>query len=450
MIQARLGISIFLESIPRKAHSARTLKKKKPMSNFPMTKIKFIFLITTLASALLLAADQLPFAEPEDVGMSAKKLRGIEQAVGEHLDENHLAGAVTLVLRKGNIVHFEAHGWRDLKSNTPMTKDTLFRIYSMTKPIVSTAVMILHEAGKFELDDAVEDYIPELSSLEVFGKESVVSAKRPMSIRDLLRHTSGLTYGFFGNTSVDQSYQKAKVLDSGDDSSMFAEKLGKLPLLYQPGEDWVYSVAVDVQGVLIERISGKSLDRFLREYLFEPLGMLDTGFHVPPEKRDRFATNYSPHDNGQLQVNDNPATSKYRFPPRFFSGGGGLVSTVEDYARFVQMTLNGGELFGNRILKRATVKEMTRNQLSREAYPIGIGSKRPGVGFGLGYSVRVEASDFDSEARVGEYGWGGAASTHFWVSPEDDLAVITMEQTMPYTWHLESSLKGLVYGAIED
>lgn len=415
-----------------------------------MTKIKFIFLITTLASALLLAADQLPFAEPEDVGMSAKKLRGIEQAVGEHLDENHLAGAVTLVLRKGNIVHFEAHGWRDLKSNTPMTKDTLFRIYSMTKPIVSTAVMILHEAGKFELDDAVEDYIPELSSLEVFGKESVVSAKRPMSIRDLLRHTSGLTYGFFGNTSVDQSYQKAKVLDSGDDSSMFAEKLGKLPLLYQPGEDWVYSVAVDVQGVLIERISGKSLDRFLREYLFEPLGMLDTGFHVPPEKRDRFATNYSPHDNGQLQVNDNPATSKYRFPPRFFSGGGGLVSTVEDYARFVQMTLNGGELFGNRILKRATVKEMTRNQLSREAYPIGIGSKRPGVGFGLGYSVRVEASDFDSEARVGEYGWGGAASTHFWVSPEDDLAVITMEQTMPYTWHLESSLKGLVYGAIED
>ncbi len=416
----------------------------------PMTKITSLFFTSLFTATLVAAAGELPFAPPEDVGMSSAKLRGIEQAVGGHLDKNHLAGAVTLVLRKGNIVHFESHGWRDLKSKTPMTKDAIFRIYSMTKPIVSTAVMMLHEEGKFQLDDAVEDYIPEFSSLKVFNRDGDVATKRPMSIRDLLRHTSGLTYGFFGNSPVDQKYLQAGVLAGSDDSAMFAAKLGELPLLYQPGERWVYSVAVDVQGVLIERISGKSLDRFLRERILEPLGMSDTGFNVPAEKRDRFATNYSPDEKGGLRVNDDPATSNYRFPPRFFSGGGGLVSTASDYAKFVQMMLNGGELFGTRFLKPETVKEMTRNQLSGNAYPIVIGDVRNGVGFGLGYSVRVEDSTFDSDAPVGEYGWGGAASTHFWVSPKDDLAVITMEQTMPYTSSLEFALKGLVYDAIND
>lgn len=396
------------------------------------------------------AAGTLPFAAPEDAGMSSAKLRGIEAAVGEHLDQHHLAGAVTLVLRHGKIVHLEAHGWRDLASRTPMTPDTIFRIYSMSKPIVSVGLMMLHEEGRFELDDPVERFIPEFKGLQVYSKAGNVPTQRPMTIRDLLRHTAGLTYGFFGNSAVDARYREAGVLAPANDSATFIKKLAGLPLLYQPGERWVYSVAVDVQGVLIERLSGRSLDAYLRERILEPLGMLDTGFYVPPEKRARFATNYSPDGNGGLRVRDDPATSAYRFPPRFFSGGGGLVSTATDYARFVQMLLNEGELFGVRLLKPETVREMTRNQLPPAAYPIGVGDHRAGVGFGLGFAVRVEDSDWDPDAHLGEYGWGGAASTHFWISPRDDLAVITMEQTMPYTWHLEFGLKGLIYDAITD
>ena len=415
-----------------------------------MKPIRPLFPIAILFAALSLSAGTLPLAKPEDVGMSSVKLRGIEQAVGTHLDENHLAGAVTLVLRHGKIAHLEAHGWRDLDSRTPMTTDTVFRIYSMSKPIVSAAVMMLVEEGRFQLDDAVEKYIPELKGLKVFENGREVPTKRLMTIRDLLRHTAGLTYGFFGNSPVDQKYRDAGVLAGSDDSAAFAAKIGGLPLLYQPGERWVYSVGVDVQGVLIERVSGMSLDRFLRERIFEPLEMSDTGFNVPVGARDRFATNYSPDDSDGFRVNDDPATSNYRFPPKFFSGGGGLVSTAGDYAKFVQMMLNGGELFGTRFLKTETVSEMTRNQLPDVAYPIGIGDVRNGEGFGLGYSVRVEESDFDSDAHIGEYGWGGAASTHFWVSPKDDMAVITMEQTMPYTWNLETALKGLVYDAITE
>jgi CubicO group peptidase (beta-lactamase class C family) len=411
------------------------------------------FLIAGVAAWVIslptVQADQLPFAWPEDVGMSSARLRQIENAVGEHLDKNHLAGAVTMVLRKGSIVHFEAHGWRDLESKTPMTKDSIFRIYSMTKPMVSAAVMMLVEEGRIQLDDPVGDHVPELVGVKVWTPDGEVDPKRPMSVRDLLRHTAGLTYGFFGNTPVDTAYREAQVLAPVDDAAAFEGKLGKLPLLYHPGEKWVYSVSVDVQGVLIERVSGQSLDRFLRERLFEPLVMRDTGFHVPPEKRDRFVTNYSPDDNGGLRVNDDPATSSYRFPPKFFSGGGGLVSTVADYSKFAQMMLNGGELFGERFLKKETVAYMTRNHLSDSAYPIGIGEDRPGVGFGLGVSVRVETSASEPDSRVGEYGWDGAASTHFWVSPEDELAVITMEQVMPYNSNLTAALKGLVYDALE-
>ncbi len=419
---------------------------KSPQTTLAITTGLALFL-TGFPS--LVQTQEIPFAIPEEVGLSSSKLREIEPVVGNFIDQNKLAGAVTLVLKNGKIAHLEAHGWQDIESRTPMNTDSIFRIYSMTKAIVSTGVMMLVEAGQVDLDDAVADYIPEFKNLNVWTPDGSEAANRPPTVRDLLRHTAGLSYGFFGNTPVDQKYRAAGVLAPSNDSAAFAKKLGQLPLLYQPGSQWVYSVSVDVQGVLIERVSQKSLDAFLRERIFEPLDMRDTGFHVPPEKRSRFATNYSPTPQGALEPNDRTETSSYRFPPRFFSGGGGLVSTARDYARFVQMLLNQGELFGHRIVSPKTIADMTRNQLPDAAYPIGIGDVRDGVGFGLGFSIRVEDSDWDPDGQIGEYGWGGAASTHFWISPKDDLAVITLEQTMPYNWNLEYGLKGLIYDALQ-
>jgi len=378
--------------------------------------------------------------------MNGAKLRQIESAVGKHIDQKELAGAVTLILRKGGIVHLEAHGWRDLASRTPMTTDTIFRIFSMTKPIVSVGVMMLIEEGKIQLDDPIKSHLPQLADLKVLVDEEKVIAKREPTVRDLLRHTAGFTYGFFGTSKVDLLYFQAGILSKANDTAAFLEKVASLPLAYHPGEEWVYSISVDLQGALIEHISGQSLDRFLKERILEPLGMHDTGFHVPAEKRDRFATLYG---DGHRPT-ETTEKSDYRFPPRFFSGGGGMVSTAKDYARFVQMLINGGELFGTRFLKPETIKDMTRNHLEGSAYPIGIGDTRDGFGFGLGFNVVTKKSEYDTDAKVGEYGWGGAASTHFWVSPEDELAVITMEQTMPYTWNLERSLKGLVYDTITE
>ena len=408
---------------------------------------KILFVVAVLVALNIndsCRADSLPFAAPGDVGLDASKLRGIEQVVGEHLDRKELAGAVTLVLRKGSIVHLEAHGWQDIDSQTPMATDTIFRIYSMTKPIVSTAVMMLVDSGQVDLDDPVATHLPQLADLVVLENGKRIPPKRLPTVRDILRHTAGFTYGLFGNSEVDQMYVRAGVLDKKNDTAAFLTTVASLPLAYQPGEKWVYSISVDVQGALVEAVSGQSLDRFLQERILEPLGMEDTGFFVPSEKRGRFASVYN-HDLKPTESND---TSDYRFPPRFFSGGGGMVSTVGDYVRFLQMLLNGGELFGKRLLRESTVRDMTRNQLPEPAFPIGIGDTRDGFGFGLGFNVVTHTSQYDSDARVGEYGWGGAASTHFWVSPGDDLAVITMEQTMPYTWNLERSLKGIVYGAV--
>lgn len=420
-----------------------------PMRSHIATRLWAITLaVSTQLTSLV--GEQLEHAIPEDIGFSSAALRAIEGAVGEHLDQGHLAGAVTLVLKQGKIAHLEAHGWQDLEKRIPMAEDSIFRIYSMTKPIVSTGVMILEEEGLIDLDDPIGDYIPELAELRVHAPDGLVSAEQPVSVRDLLRHTAGMTYGFFGNTAVDVKYRELGVLNPTDDATAFVNKLARLPLLFQPGKGWNYSVSVDVQGVLIERVSGVSLDRFLQERIFEPLEMSDTGFHVPIEKRHRFTTHYNTSNPSKIEVADSPLTSNYRFPPKFYSGGGGLVSTAKDYAHFVQMLINKGELFGNRILSKQSVAEMTRNQLPTEAYPIGIGESRPGVGFGLGFSVREESSAWDPDGRVGEYGWGGAASTHFWISPKDKLGVITLEQSSPYNWNLEFGLKGIVYDAIQN
>lgn len=399
---------------------------------------------------------KLPTVKPEEVGLSSAKLERITSAVGAFIDRKEIAGAVTVVARRGRVVYAKASGRMDLEAAKDMKLDTIFRIYSMTKPITSVAAMILHEEGKFQLDDAVSKYLPEFKGLKVYKSQNgdrleLEPPKREMTVRDLLRHTSGLTYGFVGNTAVDRMYRRAGVLGSGGSLKDMAGKLRELPLLYHPGTKWNYSVSVDVLGYLVEVLSGKPLDEFFEERIFRPLGMKDTGFHVPESELERFAANYGPGGDSGLRVIDAPATSRYAKPATFFSGGGGLVSTAEDYLRFCQMLVNGGELGGTRILRRETVEDMTSNHLPEDLIPIAVGpAGRPGIGFGLGFSVRVSATSDAPWAPVGEYGWGGAASTHFWVSPRDELVVVALSQYMPFSDRLQKAIKPIVYGAMTD
>jgi CubicO group peptidase (beta-lactamase class C family) len=399
---------------------------------------------------------ELPTAGPEQAGLSSQKLAKIKPALQMLIDNKNVAGAVTLVARRGKVVYFEAQGLCDIDAQKAMQKDTIFRIYSMSKPVTSTAVMMLYDEGKIELDAPASNYLPEFKGLKVFVKTAddaqvLAEPQHKMTVRDLLRHTSGLTYGIFGSTPVDQMYQKAGILNPASTLAEMTDKLGKIPLLYQPGTKWNYSVSIDVLGRIVEVVSGKPLDAFIDERICRPLDMCDTGFFVPKEKLDRFATNYGPKAEGGLAVVDVPATSSFRSRPALISGGGGLVSTARDYARFCQMFVNGGELNGQRLLKNETVQLMIRNHLPESAIPIALGPiKLDGVGFGLGFSVRVEKTPFVSPRALGEYNWSGAASTHFWIAPKDELIVIALQQYMPFSPLLEMTIKPLVYAAITE
>ena len=297
-------------------------------------------------------------------------------------------------------------------------------------------------------------HVSEFQELKVAGDPNgdelnLFETEREMTIRDLLRHTTGLTYGFFGESRVDKMYLAAQVFSPFDTLQDTIEKLGKLPLLYQPGTRFNYSVSTDVLGHIVERASGQRLDRFFRQCILDPLEMHDTAFHVAKEKAARFANNYGPVPDGEgLRITDAAAASRYLQPPKLYSGGGGLVSTAHDYLRFCQMMLNNGKLGDTRLLKTETIKQMTSNQLPDSAYPISLGGRRDGVGFGFGFSVVVEKTEYTHQSHLGEYGWGGAASTHFWISPADDLAVIVLTQLMPFSPQLEHAVKPLVYDAI--
>lgn len=418
--------------------------------------------VTSLLSAFLLffavvvsAAEprQLPTATPEVVGMSSEKMARVTESLKGFVQEQKVAGTIAVVARKGKVIYFESFGARDLEAQKPMEKDSILRFYSMSKPITTVAAMILVEEGKIDLDADLATYVPQFKELKVFeareGDEfKVQQLARAVTVRDLMRHTSGLTYGFFGNTAIDQHYVKVGVLSPLDTLQQTVEKLGKIPLLYQPGTRFNYSVSSDVLGHVVEVVSGKNLGDFFQQRIFAPLNMTDTAFQVPKESVDRFASNYSPNPAGGLLVNESAARSRYLLKPAMCSGGGGLVSTARDYIRFCQMMLNQGELDGNRILKAATVQAMTKDQLPESAFPISLGGERPGVGFGLGFSVVVKKPTANSPLRIGEYGWGGAASTHFWISPKDELAVVVLSQRMPFTSQLEDAIKPLVYDAI--
>ena len=408
-------------------------------------------------SAIVASAAQpreLPTARPEAVGMSSEKMARVTESLKGFVEEQKVAGTIAVVVRKGKVVYFEAFGSRDLEAKKPMEKDSILRFYSMSKPITTVAAMILVEEGKIDLDADLATYIPEFKQLKVFesreGNEfKVKDLVRAVTIRDLMRHTSGLTYGFFGATAIDQHYGQVGVLSPTDTLQQTVEKLGKIPLLYQPGTRFNYSVSSDVLGHVVELVSGKNLGDFFQERILGPLNMTDTAFQVPKESADRFSNNYSPRAGGGLVVNEAATSSRYLRKPAMCSGGGGLVSTARDYIRFCQMMLNQGELDGNRILKAATVKSMTRDQLPEIAFPISLGGERPGVGFGLGFSVAVKKPTPSSPLRIGEYGWGGAASTHFWISPKDELAVVVLSQRMPFTSQLEEAIKPLIYDAIK-
>lgn len=385
-----------------------------------------------VAEAVVEEVPDLSMATPEEAGMDSGRLSRLTDAMQGLVDEGRLAGVVTAVARHGKIVHFESAGWRDMEAGAPMTNDALFRIYSMTKPITGVALMMLYDEGKFRLSDPVEMYIPELSDLQVAagtddnGELITEPADHPMTVRELMAHTGGLTYGIFSGSEVDSMYVEADLLNSGITLKEMVTRLGAIPLRQQPGSMWHYSVAVDVQGYLVEVLSGQAFDDFLDERLFGPLGMNDTDFYVPAEKAERFAQIYTYDEEGNLAPSEMfGAANDYMVDPALKSGGGGLVGSTMDYLKFTQMMLNGGELNGVRILSPLTVDLMHRNQLPRGMPDNILGA--PGTVFGLDFAVvtdPVEAESFSA----GEYYWGGAAGTWFWIDPVEDLIVVGMIQ----------------------
>ena len=378
------------------------------------------------------SAADLAMAAPEDAGMDSGRLSRLTDAMQGLVDDGRLAGVVTAVARHGKIVHFESAGYRDMEAGAPMTNDALFRIYSMTKPITGVALMMLYDEGLFRLSDPVEMHIPELSDLQVAagvdenGELLTEPADHPMTVRELMAHTGGLTYGIFSGSEVDSMYVEADLLNSGITLKEMVTRLGAIPLRQQPGSMWHYSVAVDVQGYLVEVLSGQSFDDFLDERLFEPLGMDDTDFYVPAEKAERFAQIYTYDEEGNLAASEMfGAGNDYMVDPALKSGGGGLVSTTMDYLKFTQMLLNGGELNGERILAPLTVDMMHRNQLPRGLPENIFGA--PGTVFGLDFAIVTDPVEAESFSR-GEYYWGGAAGTWFWIDPVEELIMVGMIQ----------------------
>ena len=403
--------------------------------------------------------------KPEEVGLSSSRLARIGDHMKRYIDAGKIAGTLTLVARRGQVAYLEPQGHLEIERRRPVTADAVWRIYSMTKPITSVGLMMLYEEGRFQLDDPVHRFIPSWQNLRVFVGGNyptfkTAAAERPMTIRDLLSHTSGLTYGFMERTNVDAAYRKLGVADqtrSGYTLQDMVDTLAELPLEFSPGTRWNYSVATDVIGHLIEVISGQRLDAYLRERILEPLGMRDTGFMLEDQQVARFAANYERQGDGSLKMIDNPEQSTYR-KRSFLSGGGGLLSTAPDYFRFTSMLQNMGELDGVRLLGRKTVELMTMNHLPggqdlTDLAQAGMFTETAyaGVGFGLGFSVQQSPARAQILGSPGEFAWGGAASTAFWIDPAEDLIVIFMTQLMPSSsYPLRRELRVLTYASLVD
>ncbi len=375
---------------------------------------------------------------PESLGFSSERLARLHAAMQLEVDEKRLPGIVTILARHGKVVEERAYGQKDLARGLPMTRDTIFRIYSMTKPVTGVAMMILYEQGKWHPTDPIAKYIPEFANLKVFkgmdadGKMILEDPVHPPTMRELMTHTAGFTYGFFGNTPVDKMYNEQKILGSNSLQEMI-DKLAKTPLLYQPGTRWVYSVSMDIQGYIIEKLSGQSMPDFMQQHIFGPLGMKDSGFYVPQEKRNRFATLYTEGPQGELVPSPSAsgAPEDFASQPGMASGGGGMVSTAQDYLHFAQMLLNGGELDGVRILAPATVHMMTSNHLRSSLMDSeAFAGPRPGLGWGYDCAAYTDPALADTVLGAGTFFWAGAADTWFWVDPSNDLIFVGMTQRM--------------------
>ncbi len=404
-------------------------------------------------------------ASPESAGMSKAGFDRLEAHLKRrYIDAGRLPGTQVLVYRRGKVVHSAVQGFADVERKVPMRDDTIFRIYSMTKPITSVAFMMLFEEGRVALDEPVHKYIPEWKDLGVFdaGTRPAFLTKppsRPMQIVDLLRHTSGLTYAFQQRSNVDAAYRELKIgeIEKAGTLPSMIDELAKIPLEFSPGEAWNYSVSTDVIGYLVGKISGMPFEQFLQERIFDPLGMTDTGFFVAPAKAHRLAACYSADGKGGMTLQDDPTTSSFLSPPSLISGGGGLCSTAADYLTFARALLNRGELGGVRLIGPKTLALMTSNHLpggrdlTEMSRSLFSEATNAGIGFGLGFQVTVNPSLTLIPGSAGEYGWGGAASTAFWIDPAEELITIFMTQLIPSSsYPVRRELRSMVYAGITD
>ena len=421
------------------------------------TRIAFVLSVSFISVGVF-AADPLPRAKPETVGMSSERLARIGEALRGDVEKGRLPGAVVAVARKGKLVYYQSFGYLDKDAGTKMQNDAIFSIASMTKPMVAVGALTLLERGQLAIDEPVGTYLPPLSKMQVAVLKAndggagfdTVAAQRQVTIQDLMRHTSGIIYGGRGATPVHKLYPaSSSAAGTGMTGKEFIDKLGSLPLLHQPGSTWDYGFGLDVLGVVIEKISGQPLGQYLEAQVFKPLGMKDTAFAVPPEKAKRYAKPFA----------NDPDTGKPQFvldltkPLRFECGGGCAASTAGDYLRFAQMLLDGGKLEGKRILSRKTVEYMLANQLAPNTVNL-IANADPtsaDMGFGLGVAVRTTPGIVRKVGSVGEFSWNGAYGTSWWADPKENLAVVFMAQTPgPIRWHYRYVLNALVEQAIVD
>ncbi len=415
----------------------------------------FLVAVWCLLLSTAAQAQSLPSAKPEEVGLSSERLGKLTARLKADVEKGVIPGAIVLVARHGKIAMFEPIGMLNPQTKAPMTRDAIFRIYSMSKPITSVSTMILFEEGKLALNDPVSKYIPKLGGLKVGvekpdpsgGKPTLelVPSQRDMTIQDLLRHTSGLTYGFFGNTLVKKMYVESKVWNDYPSNAELIDRLAKLPLANQPGTTWDYSHSTDVLGRLVEVITDKPLYEFEKARILDPLGMKDTSFYVTDKSKQGRIVEPFPDDRNigiDAEFNDPRVAQKWE------SGGGGMVSTAMDYARFAQMLLNGGTLNGKRILGPKTVAYMTSDHMSAAIAPGPLYVPGPGFGFGLGFAVRKDPGVSPLAGSVGEFNWGGAGGTFFWIDPKEDLFVVFMMQSPKQRVPYRAVLKNMIYAAV--
>jgi CubicO group peptidase (beta-lactamase class C family) len=415
----------------------------------------FLLVMWCLLLSTAAQAQSLPSAKPEEVGLSSERLGKLTARLKADVEKGVIPGAIVLVARHGKIAMFEPIGMLNPETKAPMTRDAIFRIYSMSKPITSVSTMILFEEGKLAVNEPVSKYIPKLGGLKVGvekpdpsgGKPTLelVPSQRDMTIQDLLRHTSGLTYGFFGNTLVKKMYVESKVWNDYPSNAELIDRLAKLPLANQPGTTWDYSHSTDVLGRLVEVITDKSLYEFEKARILDPLGMKDTSFYVTDKSKQGRIVEPFPDDRNigiDADFNDPRVLQKWE------SGGGGMVSTAMDYARFAQMLLNDGTLNGKRILGPKTVAYMTSDHMSAAIAPGPLYVPGPGFGFGLGFAVRKDPGVSPLAGSVGEFNWGGAGGTFFWIDPKEDMFVVFMMQSPKQRVPYRAVLKNMIYAAV--